>query len=82
MIDLSKIIITPEFLSLIAEIDEFKGVWHLLGKLTPERLQALRKIATIESIGSSTRIEGAKQLQKRTTIPNVIQVSMFQAATT
>jgi Fic family protein len=60
MWDISKIIITPEILSLIAEIDEFKGSWELLGLLSPERLQLLRKVATIESIGSSTRIEGAK----------------------
>ncbi len=56
----SDIAITTEMLSLISEIDEFKGAWQLLGRLTPERLQALRKVATIESIGSSTRIEGAK----------------------
>jgi Fic family protein len=31
-----------------------------LGTLAPERLKALRRIATIESIGSSTRIEGSK----------------------
>jgi Fic family protein len=31
-----------------------------LGTLAPERLTALRQVATIESIGSSTRIEGAK----------------------
>lgn len=60
MWDLSKIKITPEILSLIAEIDEFKGAWQLLGRLIPERLQALRRVATIESIGSSTRIEGSK----------------------
>lgn len=60
MFDTSKITITPEMLLLISEIDEFKGAWQLLGRLTPERLQALRKVATIESIGSSTRIEGAK----------------------
>ena len=59
MWDLSKISITAEMLNLIAEIDEFKGTWQLLGRLAPERLQALRKIATIESIGSSTRIEGS-----------------------
>lgn len=52
--------ITPEILSLIAEIDEFKGAWRALGKLAPERLSALRRVATIESIGSSTRIEGSK----------------------
>ncbi len=56
----AKITITPEMLLLISEIDEFKGAWQLLGRLTPERLQALRNVATIESIGSSTRIEGAK----------------------
>jgi Fic family protein len=52
--------ITPEILVVIAGIDEFKGAWQALGTLAPERLQALRKVATIESIGSSTRIEGAK----------------------
>lgn len=52
--------ITPEILALIAEIDEFKGAWRALGTLAPERLSALRRVATIESIGSSTRIEGAK----------------------
>lgn len=52
--------ITPEILTLIAEIEEFKGAWRALGTLAPERLKALRRIATIESIGSSTRIEGSK----------------------
>ena len=57
---------TPEIklsqveVKLIAEIDEFKGKWQVLRTLAPDRLQALRKVATIESIGSSTRIEGAK----------------------
>ena len=54
------ITITQETLSLIAEIDEFKGAWRAFGTLAPERLSALRKVATIESIGSSTRIEGSK----------------------
>jgi Fic family protein len=52
--------ITPEILKLIAEIDEFKGAWAAIGRISPDRLTALRRIATIESIGSSTRIEGAK----------------------
>ncbi|MDR2212185.1 MAG: Fic family protein, partial [Pseudomonadales bacterium] len=52
--------ITPHILGLIAKIDEFKGAWRALGTLAPERLTALRKVATIESIGSSTRIEGSK----------------------
>ncbi|MDO8439665.1 MAG: DUF977 family protein [Polaromonas sp.] len=52
--------ITPEVLSLIARIDEFKGAWRALGTLAPDRLSALRRVAMIESIGSSTRIEGSK----------------------
>ena len=50
--------ITPEILGLIAGIDEFKGAWRALGTLAPDRLSALRRAATIESVGSSTRIEG------------------------
>ncbi len=51
--------ITPTTLKQIAQIDEFKGRWKALGRLAPERLSALRHVATIESVGSSTRIEGA-----------------------
>jgi Fic family protein len=47
-------------LKLIAAIDEFKGVWRAIGRISPERLSALRHVATIESVASSTRIEGAK----------------------
>jgi len=60
MFEAADIPITPEVLTLIAEIDEFKGAWRALGTLAPERLSALRRVATIESIGSSTRIEGSK----------------------
>jgi len=60
MLKTDTIQITPEFLALIAEIDEFKGAWRAFGTLAPERLNALRRVATIESIGSSTRIEGSK----------------------
>jgi Fic family protein len=52
--------VTNESLALIAEIDEFKGAWRALGRIAPERLAGLRRVATIESVGSSTRIEGAK----------------------
>ena len=60
MIPSDAIQITPEILGLIAQIDEFKGAWRALGTLAPDRLSALRRVATIESIGSSTRIEGSK----------------------
>ena len=58
MINTATLEITPELLNLITEIDEFKGAWQALGTLAPERLSALRRVATIESVGSSTRIEG------------------------
>ena len=60
MLRTDTLLITPEILSLIARIDEFKGAWRALGTLAPDRLSALRRVATIESIGSSTRIEGSK----------------------
>jgi hypothetical protein len=49
--------ITPEILGLISQIDEFKGAWTAIGRISPERLTSLRRVATIESVGSSTRIE-------------------------
>ena len=52
--------ISAETLSLIASIDEFKGAWRAFGTISPERLHALKHVATIESIGSSTRIEGSR----------------------
>lgn len=52
--------ISPEMLRIIAEIDEFRGGWKAITNLTPDRLKVLRHVATIESIGSSTRIEGVK----------------------
>jgi Fic family protein len=52
--------ITPEILAMLSKLDEFKGAWRALGTLAPDRLLALRHVATIESIGSSTRIEGSK----------------------
>jgi Fic family protein len=60
MIKIDTIKITPEILTLITEIDEFKGAWRAFKTIAPERLSVLRHIATIESIGSSTRIEGSK----------------------
>lgn len=57
-------VITQEILKLIAETDEFKGQWRALKTLSPETLSQLRRVATIESVGSSTRIEGSKLTDK------------------
>lgn len=72
-----EIVLRQELVKLIAEIDEFKGKWELLKTMSPERLQELRKVATIESIGSSTRIEGAKlsDRQVETLLSNLTSTS-------
>lgn len=71
--------LTPDLVKLIAEIDEFKGRWQALKTLSPERLNALRKVAAIESIGSSTRIEGAKltDAQVETLLSNLERTSFL-----
>jgi Fic family protein len=55
-----QVAITNEILNLISEIDEFKGKWKAINTLSPDRLKMLKKSATIESIASSTRIEGVQ----------------------
>jgi len=54
------LVLTPDVLRLVGEIDEFKGAWKALGSLAPDRLATLRHITTVESVGASTRIEGAR----------------------
>lgn len=71
--------ITSQVLSLISELDEFKGAWRSLGTLAPERLSALRRVATIESIGSSTRIEGSKLSDNEISqLLNNIEIKRFE----
>ena len=53
-------VFTDEIVRALLEIEEFKGGWKAYGNLAPERLTELQRIATIESIGSSTRIEGSR----------------------
>ncbi len=55
------IVITPQILNKITEIDEFSGKWKAeFGQLSTVELSSLKRVATIESIGSSNRIEGNK----------------------
>jgi len=49
-----------QIIKLISYIDSFKGKWNIVEQKENIYLKELRKIATIESIGSSTRIEGAQ----------------------
>ncbi len=53
-----------KILNLISQIDLYKGKWNSIEKQENIYLKELRKIATIESIGSSTRIEGGTLTDK------------------
>ncbi|MFT4681499.1 MAG: Fic family protein [Flavobacteriales bacterium] len=48
-----------QIMQQLSIIDSFKGNWMAIETANSRHLKELRKIATIESIGSSTRIEGA-----------------------
>jgi Fic family protein len=50
---------TQRIIQKIGQIDQFKGEWKQLDKEENRYLKELRKVATIQSIGSSTRIEGS-----------------------
>lgn len=52
--------INPQILRLIARLDEFKGTWRVSDTDTFEPMTSLRRVATIQSVGSSTRIEGSR----------------------
>ncbi len=80
MLNTTSLQITHKILALIGEIDEFKGAWRALGVLAPDRLSMLRKVASIESIGSSTRIEGSKLSDKEVEILlGNLQITSFQS---
>jgi len=51
--------IFQEIIQKLSQVDSFKGGWELIENKEKRYLKELRDIATIQSIGSSTRIEGA-----------------------
>lgn len=50
---------TQKLINILSQIDSFKGRWMTVEVKENVYLKELRRIATIQSIGSSTRIEGA-----------------------
>lgn len=52
------ITITQEILNAIAELDEFKGAWRLLGKLTTDRLKRLRIVAQAQTVCNILQADG------------------------
>ena len=53
-------LLTPEFVRLLTEIDEFKGAWLALRSQAQGRLAELKTVSVVQSVGSSTRIEGSR----------------------
>jgi len=49
-----------ELLNLISHIDRFDAGWSAIEKRERQSLRQLKSIATIQSVGASTRIEGSK----------------------
>jgi Fic family protein len=61
-------------------IDSFKGAWKNIEGQQSKYLKELRKIATIESIGSSTRIEGATLTDEEVkTLLKSVKISRMQS---
>lgn len=58
--------VTQELLNAIAELDEFKGAWRLLGKLSPERLKQLQKTALIKTVTAHLRASGYTITEQQT----------------
>ena len=49
-----------ELLGVISQIDRFDATWSSIEKREGQSLKQLKSIATIQSVGASTRIEGSK----------------------
>lgn len=60
MIEISHLNISLQMLKQITEIDEFKGSWNAGIVEKSDSFKQLRRISTVESVGSSNRIEGNK----------------------
>lgn len=49
-----------QLISLISEIDRFDASWTSIERREKQNLKQLKSIATVRSVGASTRIEGSK----------------------
>lgn len=68
-----------EIIKQIGYIDSYKGKWQELEGKESKYLKELKLIATIESIGSSTRIEGSKMTNNEVEeFVNSIKITSFK----
>ncbi len=69
-----------EILKIISFIDGFRGKWKHIGVKESRYLNELKHIATIESIGSSTRIEGSNMSNEEVEdFVNSIKITSFKS---
>jgi len=52
--------LTMELMNIISKIDRFDATWAQIEKREGQTLKQLKSIATVRSVGASTRIEGSK----------------------
>lgn len=57
-----------ELLSIISQIDRFDASWSAIERRENQNLKQLKSIATVRSVGASTRIEGAKLSDEEVTV--------------
>jgi Fic family protein len=63
-----KINIDWELIGIISQIDRFDASWASIEKKEGQSLKQLKSIATVRSVGASTRIEGSKMSDEEVTI--------------
>src|SRR5215212_844276 len=55
-----KLALDWKLINKLSEIDRFGGSWEAIERRERQNLKQLKSIATVRSVGASTRIEGAK----------------------
>lgn len=63
-----KINIDWELIGVISQIDRFDASWSTIEKKEGQSLKQLKSIATVKSVGASTRIEGSKMSDEEVNI--------------
>ena len=63
-----KIDVDWELINVISQIDRFDASWSTIEKKEGQSLKQLKSIATVRSVGASTRIEGSKMTDEEVTV--------------
>lgn len=63
-----KIDIDWKLINIVSQIDRFDASWTTIEKKEGQSLKQLKSIATVRSVGASTRIEGSKMSDEEVTV--------------